>query len=211
MRRCTFRYQGSDGQFSDRAVANWTPSGWPGSIDAFCELRKEARSFNIQKMSDVVDADTGEVITDPWTYFGLSAARDQEQSMDALTWEALPAIKALKFFTITTRGFSKRERLRVLQFVDEVCNVSAYSKNEKEAWLQSIWCADVYGYRAGKTDEYSGLLKSIPAKYLPRCQEYAFWIAMGSGRKELNPFWGQRIISEFSDNPTVLQPEPSPE
>lgn len=209
MKGCTFRYQGSDGQFTERAISNFVPSGWPGSIDAFCELRQEERSFNIQKMSDVVDAETGEVITDPWTYFGLSTS--QQQDMDALTWEALPAIKALKFFTISTRGFSKRERLRVLQFVEEVCDVSAFSKEEKEAWLQKLWTADVYGYRDGNKNEYEGLLKSIPVKFLPRCQEYALWIAGGSGRKELNPFWEQRIISEFSDNPVVLQPELPPE
>lgn len=211
MRRCTFRYQRSDGQFTERAISNFAPSNWPGSIDAFCELRQEERSFNIQKMSDLVDLETGEVVTNPWTYFGFPEAHDQQQDMDALTREVLPAIKALKFFTITTRGFSKRERLRVLRFVEEVCDVSAFSKEEKETWLQKIWCADVHAYRDGKTGEYTGLLKSIPAKFLPRCQEYALWIAKGSGRKELNPFWEQRIISEFSDNPVVLRPELPPE
>ena len=211
MRRCTFRYQGSDGQFTDRAISNFAPSGWPGSIDAFCELRQEDRSFNIQKMSDLVDTETGEVITDPWTYFGLSKGISQQQDMDALTWEALPAIKALKFFTISTRGFSNRERLHVLQFVEEVCDVSAFSKEEKEAWLQKLWTANVYAYRDGNKTEYEGLLKSIPVKFLPRCQEYALWIAKGSGRKKLKPFWEQRIASEFSANPVVLEPEPPPD
>lgn len=211
MGRCTFQYQGSDGQFTKRAIANWTPSGWPGSIDAFCELRQEERSFNIQKMSDLVDAESGEVIADPWSYFGLIKGSGDKPDIDALTWEALPAIKALKFFTLTTRGFSKRERQRVLQFMEEVSDLSTYSKEELEAWLQKLWTANVYGYRDGNKGEYEGLLRSIPVKFLPRCREYALWIAGGSGRKVRNPFWEQRIMSEFSDNPTVLEPEPPPE
>jgi hypothetical protein len=211
MRRCTFRYQGSDGQFNERAIASFAPSNWPGSIDAFCELRQEKRSFNIQKMSHVVDGETGEVVTNPWAYFGLPEASDQKQNIDAQTWEALPAIKALKFFTLTTRGFSKREMLRVLQFAEEVCDLSAFTKEELEIWLQKLWTANVYGYRDGNKSEYDGLLRSIPTKLLPRCQEYALWIAKGSGRKKLKPFWEQRIASEFSANPVVLEPEPPPD
>jgi len=162
-------------------------------------------------MSNIVDAETGEVIANPWTYFGLPEARGQNQDMNALTWEALPAIKALKFFTISTRGFSKREMLRVLQFVEEVCDVSTFPKEEKEEWLQKLWTANVYAYRDGDKSEYEGLLKSIPAKFLPRCQEYALWISGGSGRKVRNPFWKQRIMSEFSANPIVLEPEQPPE
>jgi hypothetical protein len=205
VRRCTFRYQSSDGQFTDRVVANWVPSTWPGSIEGFCELRQEERSFKIQKMSDLMDAETEEVITDPWSYFGLRKGAEKKQDMDTLTWEALPAIKALKFFTLTTRGFSKRERLRVLQFAEELCDLSAFSKEDLEAWLQKLWTASVYD---GNTGEYEGLLGSIPNKFLPRCREYALWIASGSGRKILNPFWEQRALSEFSENPFVLEPEP---
>lgn len=211
MRRCTFRYQGSDGHFTERAITNWTPSDWHCSVDAFCELRQEERSFNIQKMSDLVDAETGEVITDPWSYFGLRNETGEKRDIDALTWAALPAIKALKFFTLTTRGFSKRERLRVLQFMEEVSDLSAFSKEELEAWLQKLWTANVYGYRDGNKGEYEGLLRSIPAKFLPRCREYALWIAGGSGRKVRNPIWEQRIMSEFSENPIVSEPEPPPE
>ena len=214
MRRCTFQYQASDGQFTERTISDWVPSSWPDSIDAFCELRRESRSFNLRKMSRLVDLETGEVIADPWAYFGFAQIPShsqpsgaERQSLDSLTWEALPAIKALKFFTITTRDFSKRERLRLVQFVEEVCNVSSYSKEEIGEWLQKMWCANVYDYRDGKTEEYGGLLRTIPANLMARCHDYALWIARGSGRKELDPFWAKRVESEFSKTPHVLKPE----
>ena len=131
MPKCTFQYQAGDGQFTERAIRDWSPSSLPDLIDAYCELRREQRTFNLKKMSHLVDLETGEIIADPWFYFGLTSnSGEGRQSLDALTWEALPAIRALKFFIITTRGLSKRERLKLVQFVEEVCNVSHYSKEE---------------------------------------------------------------------------------
>jgi hypothetical protein len=131
MPKCTFQYQAGDGQFTERAIRDWSPSSLPDSIDAYCELRREQRTFNLKKMSHLVDLETGEIIADPWFYFGLTSNSGEgkgRQSLDALTWEALPAIRALKFFIITTRGLSKRERLKLVQFVEEVCNVSPIRK-----------------------------------------------------------------------------------
>lgn len=161
-------------------------------------------------MSHLVDLETGEMIADPWAFFGISQQSEgdtERQSLDTLTWEALPAIKALKFFTITTRDLSKRERSKMVQFVEEVCKVSAYTKEEIGEWLQKLWCANVYDYRDGRTEEYAGLLRSIPANLIARCQDYALWIAKGSGRKQLDPHWIQRIECEFSMTPHVVEPQ----
>jgi hypothetical protein len=208
MPKCSFQYQAGDGQFTERTISDWSTSS-PDFIDAHCELRKEQRTFNLKKMAHLVDLETGEVIADPWSFFGLtstSAEANGRQSLDVLTWEALPAIRALKFFIITTRGFSKRERLKLVLFVEEVCNVSNYSKGELEEWLQNIWCANVHDYSSGKTKEYAELLQTVPTKLMPRCQAYALSIARGSGRKETDPFWLLRIESEFSKTPHVPAP-----
>jgi hypothetical protein len=210
-KRCKFTHQKSDGEFSERTISNWKPSPWPDSIDAFCEERNEDRSFNLKRMTRLVDLATGEVISDPWTYFGAAQGvegSNERKNLDILTWEALPAIKALKFFTITTRDFSKRERLKVVQFVEEVCRVSAYSKEEIGEWLQKLWCANLYDYADGKTEEYEALLRAVPASLMARCQDYALWIARGSGRKQPDSFWLLRIDSEFSRSPHALPPKP---
>lgn len=226
MKRCVFLYQTSDGRFAERAILEWAPSAWPDAIEAYCELRQEQRTFKIRQMSQIVDSETGEVIANPWLYFGLAEVPNASQfpsatveekkdsnheSLDSRAWEALPAIRALKFFALSTRmlagKYRRLERLRLVQFVTEVCDVESYSKEEIDAWLQKLWCADLRRYLDGDTSEYESLLRGIPAKLLARCRDYALWIARGSGRKALNPEWAQRAESEFSENPYVQKLE----
>lgn len=210
MKRCQFRYQSSDGELTERTIGEWQAGGVQGSIEAYCELRGEVRTFTLQRMSCLIDLSTGEIISDPWEFFGVpkNVSFDAERrSIDVLTWEALPAIKALKFFTLTTRGFRKRERERVLKFAQEVCDLSAYSSDEISAWLQGLWCGAIYEYARGATDEYKNLLDTIPPHLVDRCRDYALWIAKGSGRKEPERHWMDRIASEFSRSPRVVTPQ----
>ena len=75
--------------------------------------------------------DTGELLN-PYQLVGSMGG---SETLESLTWRVMPAIKALKFFTLSTRGFAMRERAHVVQFTQEVANVSAYSKDEIEGWV----------------------------------------------------------------------------
>lgn len=208
--RCKIKYQASDGTTSERAISDWHPSVYPGSVDAFCELRGDRRSFNVKRMTEVIDLAAGEVISDPWAFFGIAEVKNvdhERTSLDRLTWEVLPAIKSLKFFAITTRAFRKRERLKVTRFVQEVCDTSAFSLEDVEAWVEKLWCANMHDYYEGNSREYASLLMSIPPLLLDRCQEYAYWIARGSGRKPLTPHCIERLQSEFSSPAKVIKPQ----
>lgn len=123
--------------------------------------------------------------------------------IESLLWQVLPAIKALKFFTLSTRGFRQRERDRVTQFVQEVADLRAYSKEEIGEWVYKLWCGDLYTYRDGDTTEYTETLQNIPSALLNRCRDYALLIARGSGRKPVDPIWVERIETEFNPAPQV--------
>lgn len=202
MTEILIKYRDSSGDITERRISD-PRKACATTIDAFCHLRNSRRPFRLDRIVHVVNPDTGELLN---PYHLLKSQGDPE-TLQSLTWYVMPALKALKFFTLSTRGFAKRERDRVVQFLQEVANVSEFSKEEVGEWVYKLWCGDLYAYRNGDTNEYTETLKSIPSGLLKRCREYALQIACGSGRKPIDPSWLERIELEFNLNPIVKKPE----
>lgn len=198
------KYRGSSGEMTERRISGLCLES-ANTYDAFCHLRQTRRSFRMDRIVNAVSPDTGEVLNP----YALLPNVDSS-TLEALTWRVLPAIKALKFFTLSTRGFAKRERDRVGAFVHEVADVASHTKEDFEAWLYKLWCGDLYAYRSGETSEYTAILKSIPRELLARCRDYAVLIARGSGRKAVDASWMERIEAEFSETPSVKEPRIDP-
>lgn len=198
MTKILIKYRDSSGDISERQISDYRLES-ATTIDAFCHLRNARRPFSMDRIIRATNLDTGELLN-PYQLVGSMGG---SETLESLTWRVMPAIKALKFFTLSTRCFAIREREHVVQFIQEVANVSAYSKDEIEGWVYKLWCGDLYAYREGDTKEYTQTLKSIPNELIDRCQNYALLIARGSGRKPIDPNWLQRIESEFSQNPIV--------
>lgn len=135
---------------------------------------------------------TGERLN-PYQLVPLIRASD---SIDSLTWQVRPAIKALKFFSLTTRGFSKRERQHLNKFVKELVALPQ-SDEEISAWVYDLWCVDMYQYRDGGDKEYKGMLEYIPPSLLEVCRAYAIRIVGGAANKPENSGWVERIDEEF--------------
>ncbi len=172
-----------------------------GTYDAFCALRKARRPFRMDRIIHAVSLDTGEILN---PYCLLPNA--DLFSLEALTWRVVPAIKALKFFALSIRRISKREEEYLANFVREVADVTNYSPDDLDSWLQKLQCVDLYAYRNGDTTEYTETLKAIPGEFLQRCRDYALLIAQGSGRKPVDPVWAERIQNEFCEVPKVNKP-----
>jgi len=202
MTEILIKYRDSGGDITERRISDLCKES-ATTIDAFCHLRNARRPFRLDRIIHAVNPDTGELLN---PYHLLKSQGDPE-TLESITWHAMPAIKALKFFTLSTRGFAKRERERVVLFLQEVANVSEFSKDEIGDWVYKLWCGDLYAYRDGDTKEYEETLKGIPIGLLERCREFALQIARGSGRKPIDPGWLERIELEFSPNPIVKKPE----
>jgi hypothetical protein len=197
------KYRDGSGDITERRISDLRLES-ANTYDAFCHLRKARRPFRMDRIVHVVNPDTGEVLNP----YGLLPEADSS-TLEALTWRVLPAIKALKFFALSTRGFAKRDGGKVADFVREVADVTLHPKEEFEEWLYKLWCGDLYAYRDGDTSEYTETLKAIPRELLARCRDYALLVARGSGRKEVDPAWVERIESEFSEVPIVKKPQKS--
>jgi hypothetical protein len=205
MTEILIKYRDGSGELTERRISDLRLEN-ATTIDAFCHLRDARRPFKMDRIVQAINPDTGEIIN-PYQLVDPPLHGADRPTLESLTWRALPAIKALKFFTLSTRGFRQRERDRVIQFVQEAADVSSYSKEEVGEWVYKLWCGDLYAYRDGDTTEYTETLQSIPSALLDRCRGYALLIARGSGRKPVDPSWVKRIETEFSPAPQVKKPE----
>lgn len=113
--RIRIKYQDGAGNITERDISDPCEET-DKTIDAFCHMRSERRSFRLDRIMNSLATDTGELLN-PNQLVLLMRAPD---SLDSLTWRVRPAIKALKFFSLTTRGFSKRERQHLNKFVKEL-------------------------------------------------------------------------------------------
>ncbi|UUT14783.1 hypothetical protein NQ186_11600 [Pseudomonas zeae] len=199
--RVLIKYQDGSGQITEREISDLRKE-YDANIDAFCHTREESRTFNLDRIMHAVAPDTGEVLN---PYQLVPLMRDPE-SLDSLTWKFRQAIKALKFFSLTTRGFAKRERKHVDAFVKSLANTSSYTDEDISEWVYSLWCADLYDYRDGNVEEYKGLLEQIPNSLLDECRAFAVRIVMCSARQPENLDWMQRVDEEFCSRPLVRKP-----
>lgn len=193
--RIRIKYQDGAGNITERDISDPCKET-DKTIDAFCHMRSERRSFHLDRIMHSVATNTGELLS-PYQLVPLMRAPD---SIDSLTWQVRPAIKALKFFSLTTRGFSKRERQHLNKFVKELVALPQ-SDEEISDWVYDLWCADLYQYRDGDEKEYKGLLEYIPPSLLEVCRAYAIEIVGGAANKPENSGWGVRIDEEFGPHP----------
>ena len=195
------KYQDGSGQITEREISDLRLEN-ENNIDAFCHVREERRTFNLDRIMHAVMPETGELLN---PYQLMPLMRDPE-SLDSLTWEARHAIKALKFFSLTTRGFGKRERKHVEAFVKSLVNSQSHSDEDISEWVYRLWCADIDNYRNGNIEEYKGLLENIPNSLLDACRSLAVRISIGSVMQTNNLDWMKRIYDEFAPQPVVRKP-----
>ncbi len=195
------KYRDGSGEITERKISDLRLEN-ETTLDAFCHLRNARRPFVINRIIHAINPDTGEILN-PYRLVDAEEIDTSQQTIDALTWHALPAIKALKFFIMSTRGFREREQKYFTEFVLDISDINSYSNEELESWLRKLWCGDLYAYNDGETSEYAETLRSIPSELLDKCRQYAMFVAQGSGRKPIETAWLERIENEFSHNPIV--------
>lgn len=135
--------------------------------------------------------------------------KERRPTIESSIGDARPSLQALRYFVATTRGFRRREQERLAQFLFEVCSLSEFTREEVVSWLQTrAGYIDTYAYRSGDASEYVELLQAIPSHHLARTKDYARLLAVGSGRKALDPSWARRIELEFALDP-IVEPPPA--
>lgn len=72
MAELLIRYADFEGNVSERRISAIEPEE-PGYIGAFCHERREGRTFKVSRIVSAIDAETGEVIEDLYSYLGIEA------------------------------------------------------------------------------------------------------------------------------------------
>jgi hypothetical protein len=195
MARLLIKYRSSDGSLSTRSLSDWVSVG-PDAIEAHCHFRGERRTFNLMSILSAVDEETGELLPNLWRFFSLDREPDGKERLVAQLGERLIAIKVIKFYAMSTRGFAKRERDHILNFALQGVPTSV-PRDEFDLWLQKLWAGDVYAYKAGDNREYRENIAAIPRNLLPAVRVTAEFIARGSGRRPISPEEADRIARDF--------------
>jgi hypothetical protein len=202
MESIVIMYRTASDEITRRLISKVRPVA-PSKIDAFCHLRKEDRSFNLNNVLSAADGETGGIVGNIWRVCGAHRDFDGTEIIASQIAAALPAVRALKFFAQTTRGLGARERAHILDFIRTTVAETRPPDQALEGWLRDYWCGDAYAYRNGDATEYRWLLGAIPASLLKACRVTAAAIAAGSRRQLADSDLLQRIADDFSDRPLV--------
>ena len=71
MNEITIQYKDGEGNTTERIISEYLPGDFPYTINAFCHLRKETRTFVLSRILHAYERNTGKVIDDIYDYFGV--------------------------------------------------------------------------------------------------------------------------------------------
>lgn len=190
-------YVDGSGAVSSRKISDIVPLN-PNAVMAHCDLRGERRTFTLINIRQAVDLRTGEVLTNVWEFLGLDKEPNGNPKVVAVVGSLLPAVQALKYFSLQVRrkrGFSEKERTPIVDFIlRHVEMPDCYNRRDLDEWLKKIWCGD----DGAESDPlYRDSLSRISKDLLPDCNQTACQIARGSGRCAISWEVQGRIELEF--------------
>lgn len=67
-------YRSEDDELTERVISSEVPQP-PNAVEAFCHLRNGERTFVLSRIENAVDIETGEVISDIWTHYGIPSLK----------------------------------------------------------------------------------------------------------------------------------------
>lgn len=178
------RYRDNEGNITEREITNISIES-DDKINSFCKLKGENRTFKIENIISIIDPKTREIENNPRKYLGLSS--EAESPLDRI----LPAVKFLKLFSKQLRGFNKRERSFIIQFVKETAQIENCSDDILDEWLRDLWCCvinkyyDIYEFKKGDQLICQSFVEQIPPDLIDSCRDTTLKIAIGSGRKKI--------------------------
>jgi hypothetical protein len=185
-RRILIDYRGSDGELTRREISGIVRID-PNAIEALCHLQGARRTFVISRILEAVDAETGELLENPWA--ALPHAGSEPPTVPELLGPLVPAVLVLENFAKRTRGFAKRERAPVLDFIARHSQRAELTPADLEKWLVGVW--------AGDATNQADHLKRLPVALRAECRAVALQIARGSGRRPIAPEVMELIEAEF--------------
>lgn len=117
---------------------------------------------------------------------------------DAASRERAHCVDALRFFIATTRGFRDRERKIVADYLGALMLPQVVEEKLLYSWARDWGYVNYSEWLNGSLDEWQAILDRVPKHQFPMLRDFAYRSARGSGRRPIDPFWIERIESEFN-------------
>lgn len=179
------QYKDYAGNISERTISG-IEKNEIASINAYCHLRQEHRTFNLNNVILMVDIDTGEIIN-PWVACGLHLIPNTNKlSLTAVLHPIRPALVAMKFFCLThLNRFDEKKRRPLVNFSYRHVELDDFQEAAIDTWIKEIWTADIYRYHNGDKSEYTQLLSFISKNILPDCRDTLIRVMSRNGRRPI--------------------------
>ena len=84
-------YLGHDDEITERIITNIELDP-PYKLHAFCHLRNEVRSFALSRIKSVIDLESGEIITDLYTFLGLGRLKPVKPTLPIFPEKPTPLL-----------------------------------------------------------------------------------------------------------------------
>jgi hypothetical protein len=150
--RIGFAYKDQFGQRTTRVVRlkRMDPSEYATFIHAFCELRGEDRTFQIDRILTLYDPVTGETLGDPDSFFGpyidralAEEERGLEKSRFYAAWHVIEALRdELSILILIARAddrFVEREQEALLNYAARRAKELGLSLSDEESLVLLNW------------------------------------------------------------------------
>lgn len=154
------RYIDGNGQQSERVVdiRAYEPSGIAGLLIGRCHLRNATRTFRFDRISEVIDMETGEVIPDLRERLNAEWEASPARSLDELCNEHLPALKLLLYMAKADGSVRVAELDVIAKHFQIVTGDSRIDSTHVKTLLQNVDVISVTSF----TRTYNALRRERP-------------------------------------------------
>jgi len=146
----------------------------------------EQKELSASRVLLLADIGSGEM-QNPWDLVENSGCLPNgERLLDALLWEALPAIKWLRFYAHTIDKTRKRHIRVISEAVAQLTPIREKDIDTIDTYISNIWFGDCRRYYSGDRSEYQLLLGAIRPRFRPTVRSCALRLLIGSRAQRPN-------------------------
>lgn len=141
-------YQDFRGQRTERVIdlRAFAP-GPPGYIAGICALRGGYRTFKLERISQMVDVTTGEIIAQPLTWLQQRYDTAPERAWEQLLANDMPALRLLHFVGKADGQFTAKERDIVVDYCQRATQRTDITRQQLNNILRDLPATSITTYR----------------------------------------------------------------
>lgn len=129
-------------------VRQFDPRHSRGMLLAHCHLRKESRSFRVDRIKACVDTDTGEVVTNVLDHLNIRRGAQPDRIKDILARDYRDIVRVVGYMGMADGEFSDSERAVVAEYIRKLTRDPRVDQDVVYAAANKIGKTSLKGFKA---------------------------------------------------------------